>query len=147
MAEKKKRQRRLGAGRPDSFDDPAFVEKLENAFAQGFSVSDACILAQINRTTYYNHIKKNPAFVDRIEALRRRPYLATVMGINELIAAKDPTTLRWYAERKGKDEFSIRNELTGNNGDAINSRVIFIEPEEREEYEKHIQKTIEGEKA
>lgn len=118
-------------GRPTVMT-PEVVSKLEGAFAQGFNITDACILADITREAYYKYCERKPGFADKVEALRRRPFLSSVLGINKLIKAEDPTTLRWYAERKGKDEFSIRQESTGKDGGPIDQRISFTQEELRE---------------
>jgi hypothetical protein len=126
-------KKKIGAkeGRP-TIVTPEVVAKLENAFAQGFTDTDACILADISRDCLYDYIKRVPSFATKREALRRRPFLSSVLGINKLIKAEDPTTLRWYAERKGKDEFSIRQESTGKDGGAIEHKISVTQEELRE---------------
>ena len=102
------------------------VTKLENAFMQGFNVTDACNLADVSRKVYYEYIEKNPKFGDKIERLRRKPYLKCILGINKLIRLGDPATLKWYAERKGKDDgFSLRTETTGKGGKDLQQVVII----------------------
>lgn len=112
---KKKKRVPNPDGRPTKMT-PATLAKLENAYSQGFTDVDACILAEIDVTTLHRYCKKNPGFAKKKEALKRRPFLKSVVGINKLIEIEDPTTIRWYAERKGKEEFSLRNELTAADG-------------------------------
>ena len=111
---------------------PEVVSKLEGAFAQGFSDVDACILAEIDVVTLYRYCQKHESFAKKKEALKRRPFLSTVLGINKLIKAEDPTTLRWYAERKGKDEFSTRTENTGADGAPIQMEVAVTKEKIKE---------------
>ena len=104
---------------------PAVVAKLENAFAQGFNITHACGMAEISRDAYYDHIKKHPEFTDKIEWLRSKPYIKSVLEINKAINTGDLPTCRWYAERKGKNEFSLRSELTAADGKALMPDVII----------------------
>lgn len=53
-------------GRP-TLMTPGTVDKLAAAFQRGFSVTTACKIARIDRTTYYKWMKESPQFVDRME--------------------------------------------------------------------------------
>src|SRR3990167_10549237 len=90
-------------GRPTDFTKET-VNKLEQAFAIDCSVEEACSYAEISRQAFYDWIKKNPVFADRIADLRERPVLAArqraVKGINETYGnAMD------YLKQKRRDEF------------------------------------------
>ena len=118
MTKKKPKSQHLPNGRPTVIT-PEIVAKLENAFAQGFNVTHACGMADISRDAYYGFIKKNPDFTDKIEWLRSKPYIKSILGINKLINEGDPQTIRWYATNspQGKAEgFGVRTELTGKDG-------------------------------
>lgn len=106
-------KKKIGAkeGRP-TIVTPEVVAKLENAFAQGFTDTDACILAEISRDCLYDYIKRVPSFATKRDALRRRPLLSSVLLINKAIKEGDVATAKWYAERKAKDEFSLKTEAT-----------------------------------
>jgi hypothetical protein len=105
---------------------PETVKKLEDAFAQGFNVTHACGMAEISRETYYSYLKVNPKFADKVEWLRSKPYIKSVLQINKAINMGDLPTCRWYAERKGKDEFSLRNEITGEDGGPIKQEIQLV---------------------
>jgi len=126
MANNENKKPKNKGGRPTKMT-PECVTKLESAFMQGFNVTDSCNLADVSTKVYYEYIKKNPEYSDKIEGLRRKPYLASIIAINKLIKSGDPTTIRWYAERKGKDDgFSLRTENTGKDGKDL-APVIIID--------------------
>jgi len=125
-----------GAGRKTVMT-PETIAKLESAFAQGFSDADACILAEIDVTTLHRYNQKNPNFAKKKEALKRRPLLSSVLLINKAIKEGDVTTAKWYAERKGRDEFSVRNEITGKDGTPI--QTIVLTEKELEEARKRLE--------
>jgi len=120
MTKRKPKHLHKKDGRPTSMTQET-VKKLEDAFSQGFNVSHACGIAEISRETYYSYLKINPKFADKVEWLRSKPYIKSVLQINKALNEGDLPTCRWYAERKGKDEFSLRNEITGENGEPIKS--------------------------
>lgn len=53
----------------------ATVNKLEEAFLMGCPDLEACLFAGITKQTLYNYQEKNPAFVDRKEALKQNPFM------------------------------------------------------------------------
>lgn len=90
------------------------VAKLVEMFSIGASDQDACNYAGITIHSLYRYCKANPKFAIRKEALKRSPFLNSIKLIDQAIKEGDINTAKWYAERKGKDEFSLRTELDVN---------------------------------
>lgn len=93
--------------------------KLEGAFADGASDELACFLANISPATLYNYQKEHPEFLERKKFLKDQTKFQAKKNIREAIAKGDLNMSTWYAERKIKEEFSIRNEHTGADGAAL----------------------------
>ena len=90
------------------------IKKLEEAFAIGCSDVEACLMANISTVTLYAYQKNNPEFINRKETLKEKPFLKARKTIVDDL--DDVNTAKWYAERKKKEEFSSRSELTGKDG-------------------------------
>lgn len=118
------------------------VKKLEEGFAQGFSVDNACIWADISKQTYYNYCDATEGFLDHCKTLQKKPLIKSILVINKALDEGDVSTAKWYAERKAKDEFSLKTE-TEHSGE-VKSKVVYIEKEEKEGYEKQIDDVING---
>src|SRR3972149_3260101 len=103
-------------GRPPAITTD-ILAKLETAFSYDCTDEEACFHAGIGTTTLYEYQKNNPEFTERKRALKQRPVLkareTVVKSLEEVDHAK------WYLERKRKKEFSIRQELTGEDGEPI----------------------------
>ena len=127
-------------GRP-TIMTPETVKKLKEGFAQGFSVDNACIWADISKQTYYNYCDETEGFLDQCKVLQKKPLIKSILVINKALNEGDVSTAKWYAERKAKDEFSLKTE-TEHTGE-IKSKVVYIEKEEKQAYEQHINKIIE----
>lgn len=114
MTKRKLKKDLLPVGRP-TIMTPDIVSKLENAFAIGCTDIEACLYADISRTTLYEYIQRNPEFADRKEELKQKPILLArdtlVKGIKD-----NPELALKFLERKLKSEFSLRTELTGADG-------------------------------
>lgn len=107
----------MPAGRPTVMTE-IVLGKLNEAFAIGASDKEACFYADISPDTLYDYQLKNPKFIQRKEALKERPVLLARQTVLKAIES-DPLTARWYLERRRKDEFSSRQELTGADGERI----------------------------
>lgn len=108
-------------GRPTKMTSETIL-KLEQAFAIDATVEEACSYAEIGRNTFYEYLKKNPEFQDRIDDLRQRPILKARQTIVKAI--EDPQYAQWYLSRKRKKEFSERIEQTGADGTPLSVNLI-----------------------
>ena len=115
------------AGRPTAVTD-SVLNKLEEAFSMGCSDVEACLFAGISRQTLYDYQAKFPKFVDRKNLLKETLILKSRSIIADCLENKDENTAKWYLERKKKDEFGTRTEVTGKDGETLQAPVINILP-------------------
>ena len=109
-------------GRPTVMTD-VVLQKLEQGFLMGFNDTEACLYANIAPSTLYKYQENNPEFAEKKNHLRENPkMIAKTTVYNRL--GRDPETAKWYLERKSKDEFSPRAELTGKDGKDIMPKPI-----------------------
>jgi hypothetical protein len=121
---------------------PQVLAKLEDAFSNAMTDAQACFLADISEDALYRYFKKNPAFKERREVLKNN---IDVLAKNRLINAihsGDVSSVKFWLERKCKDEFAVRNELTGKEGKPIELN-MNIEKDE-EDYLKNVFTGIEN---
>ena len=90
-------------GRPTVMT-PEVVGKLEQAFAIDCSVEEACSFADISRDSFYDYLKKNPKFSDRIADLREKPVLKARNTVVAKIGESYANAMD-YLKRKKKLEF------------------------------------------
>lgn len=90
------------------------IRKLEEAFSIDASVKEACYYADISTDTYYRWIKEYPELSYKLERLREKPVLKARQTVVKSL--DQPDYAFKYLERKKKDEFSLRSELTGKDG-------------------------------
>lgn len=109
---------KLDTGRPTKLT-PETIDKLRTAFLMGCSDIEACLYADISKTALYNYQQKNPSFVDQKEQWKEQLTLKARTVIANALNNKDENTAKWYLERKAKNEFNTRTELTGANGGSI----------------------------
>jgi hypothetical protein len=100
------------------------LNKLEHCFALGTPDKDACLFAGISEATLYNFQNENPKFLERKHALKEITSISARMNIKEaIVQKKDLDMSKWYLERKKKDEFGSRTELTGAGGTPLNTTI------------------------
>jgi hypothetical protein len=119
-------------GRP-TIDTPLTRQKIEEAASLDASVEEIAFYAGISRETYYQIIKKDKAFSDRILALRQRPVLKARQTVVQSLS--DPQNAFRYLEKKRKVEFGNTVDVTSN-GESVAPRILQIivnRPNERKE--------------
>lgn len=97
-------------GRPTEMT-PETISLLEEAWSMGCSDLEACLHANIGKTTLYNYQNEHPEFVERKQILKEKLILKARTVIANALNNKDENTAKWYLERKRKDEFSVKQEV------------------------------------
>ena len=92
-------------GRPTIFDKGT-VHKLEQAFAIGCTVEEACYLSGISRSAYYKRLEVDAYFMDKMERAKLFMVIQARHTVCRAIRNGDVKTSMWYLERKRKGEFS-----------------------------------------
>lgn len=126
MTKKKNPEDKKTAGRKPVIDEVT-LQKLENAFSLGATDGEACFQAGIAPATLYNYQNAHPEYVERKNQLKDRMIFKARSVIAEALNNKDKEVAKWYLERKAKNEFSTRQELTGQDGQNL-IPVIEIQP-------------------
>lgn len=118
---------------------PEIIERLRHAFAIGATDEEACAYARIGTSTLYDYQNKHPEFTEEKEDLKKDPILkAKHTVVKALGRSKDA---QWYLERKLKNEFSQRSELTGKDGQDLPAPHINVLTHKAKE---NIEKLYEG---
>jgi hypothetical protein len=102
------------------------LAKLKMAFLIGASDREACAYAELTPSILYTYQKLHPEYVEQKEQWKETPILKArqelVKGLNN-----NPELSLKYLERKLKNEFSLRNELTGKDGEKLEGNKIVFE--------------------
>lgn len=122
MTKKKPKSQHKEAGAPTKMTKEV-VDKLEYAFMKGFNDEQASFHAGIDKSTLYNYCKLHPEFSTKKEMLKNHLVMRAKINVSEAVESGSVLDSKWFLERKAKDEFSLRNELTGEDGKAIENNV------------------------
>ena len=102
------------------------ISNLLEGFCMGYKIPLACMYAGVSRQTFYNYCNKKEGFLEHCNELRQTPSLKAIAIINKAIEEGDISSAKWWLERKCKEEFSLRNEITGEDGEAIKIKIPEI---------------------
>ncbi len=111
-------------GRPSVVTDEV-LRLLEMAFAIGATDEEACAFAEIGTTSLYEYQLRNPEFAERKERLKLRPILKARAKVDAALE-RDAELAFKFLERKRRDEFAPRLEMTGKGGGALELGIASI---------------------
>jgi hypothetical protein len=95
---------------------------LEQAFSWDSTVDEACAHAGISRNTFYEYLKKNPEYEDKVDTLRQHPTLLARETVIKAIKT-DANHAFKYLERKRRKEFGPNVDITSD-GKALPTPII-----------------------
>lgn len=98
-------------GRPTVMTETV-LQKLEYGFMKGLTDEQACGYADIAPSTLYNYCSDHPEFMERKEQLKNNPSVKAKINIVEAIEEGNAELSKWWLERKEKNEFSTKQEVT-----------------------------------
>lgn len=127
------RKRNQDQGRP-SILTPKVVADLVAALQNGLTKKQAFRYAGISKDVYYDAIKRDEEFADKMRAAQEHLNFKSREVIAKAIENGSDLNARWWLERKNKDEFSPRREVTGNKGGPVKtvSTTLTIEVSDAE---------------
>jgi len=114
-------------GRPTSMT-PETLDLLRQAFLFGATDEEACAFAKIGKSTLYDYQNAHPEFSEQKDQWKEDPILKAKKTVVDSL--DDTKNAQWYLERKKKDEFSPRSEVTGKDGKELTPLLVkFISDE------------------
>ena len=107
------------------------LEKLEKCFAAGCTVLEACSVAEISKSTFYNYEQANPEWREYRQALQARTIAeARMILVNGL--KDNPELALKFLERVKKDEFSTK--VVNQVDQDVNITITWVDSETRQEF-------------
>jgi hypothetical protein len=94
----------VATGRPTVITQDT-VRKLEQAFKDGLSVSEACFVSGIGRTVYYSHRSTDEVFANKMELAKAYVSIKAKKTVVQAIDTGNLNAAKWWLERKARSEF------------------------------------------
>lgn len=112
----------MAGGRPTKMT-PGVIQKLEAAFLVGATDLEACVHADISKSTLYDYCVANPEFSERKETLKNQPTLKAKIIVDKALNKDDLNTAHRVIDRK--EGSKIKQEVTGRDGEAIEHKWVI----------------------
>jgi len=103
------KNKKSNAGRKTIMSD-VVIQKLEQAFTYDMTDLEACLYADISKSTLYNYQNAHPEFVERKALLKNSLAMKAKANLAVSINNGDKTDTKWWLERRRKEEFSLKTE-------------------------------------
>lgn len=114
----------MPAGRPTKMTK-ATIQKLETAFLMGCTDLEACLVADISKSTLYSYIEENSEFSDRKEVLKQNPVMKARKVVLSALDDGDLNTAHRVIDRK--EGSKVKQEITGADGAPVAvQQVTFV---------------------
>lgn len=105
-------------GRPPIIDE-TILAKLKSVYLKDATDEQACLEAGISTSALYDYQNAHPEFVEQKKLWKENIKYKAKLNLVNAIDEGDKDTSKWYSERRAKEEFSVRNELTGKDGGQL----------------------------
>lgn len=92
------------------------IELLKPFFKLGMNVNKACASAGIPQSTVQTWIGEDDLLRLKIEVWQKEITISALKAKKKAIERGDKFEAGWWLERKEKDDFSLRQEMTGKDG-------------------------------
>lgn len=106
------------------------ILELERRFRDGATILEA-IDGIMSESTYHLHRSTNSEFAARMDMAKE--YISEIARgvVAKRIKRGDTDVAKWWLERKKKDEFSLRQEMTGKDGKELPTPIIKIDAQDK----------------
>jgi len=97
------------------------------AIASGLTNQDACSAVGVGKTSFYAKVKEDEQFALQVDKAQVSFKLKHLRNIDQA-TLNDWKASAWLLERKFKNEFSLRTEVTGADGEDAHFTIEIVNP-------------------
>ena len=113
---------------------PEKVKEFEWYFSIWLTDDESCLMADVSRETLNKYCQANEWWREKKELLKRKPLIKAKSNLVKELNWHNIDVSKWYAERKGKDEFSLKQEIDTKVEVTWNINIALLTPQQRLEY-------------
>lgn len=107
------------------------ADRFIGFFRMGLNDEESCEQLDVTMSTLYNYQKNHPDFLEKKRLAKTNLVANAKRELFAGLRSEDPKvridTAKWVLERRAKNEFSTRQELTGRDGESL-MPTIEIQP-------------------
>lgn len=101
----------------------AIVDSICKMIEEGHTNKDAAILNRISHDTFYAWLKDKPEFSDAVKRAQAK-FKKGLLGTIQKASVKSWQAAAWILERRHKDDYALRQEITGADGENLQTTTI-----------------------
>ena len=101
------------------------IQSIKPYLQLDYDLKNACVMANAPYTTVISWVNKDPALCIQVEAWRNSVNAKSRQNLAKSISGGNIDDSKWWLERRDKESFSSRKELSGPNGNEINVELNF----------------------
>ena len=105
------------------------VRQFETELEMGMTRTDTCTKAGISYETFTVWMERKPDFSEAVKRAEARCKERCIKIIQKA-AISTWTAAAWWLERRHRDEYSLRTELTGPGGKALTSIPVVVDKQD-----------------
>lgn len=117
-------KKKIGRKWFDGKDEEDVIAKCKEVWAIDGTDEEAAFYAEVSKFSISRYLQEHSDLKEIRNRLKERPILKARQTIVKNL--DNPQEAKWYLERKRKNEFSERRELSGENGGPIEQRIIYL---------------------
>lgn len=102
------------------------LSELKRGLAMDLTVEEACFMADINKDTYYAWLKLSDEFAFQMNKARTKLFVKAKENIERKVNEGDSEMSMKLLERRQKKLYALRSELTGADGEALETGVTEL---------------------
>ncbi len=125
-----KHKRKSGAGRKTK-KTPEVIRKLVAAFHNDYDLEDALVYASVSKTSYYDWLKKDKEFAEKISSAKHLLSMKCKLIIADRINNGDVRAAQWWLEHRRPEEFSLKVNFLRKREEFRESIIIYDSDNDR----------------
>ncbi len=125
---------KLDTWRPTKIDE-ACIKKLQEAFRADCTVEEACAYARISPTIYYERLKRDKVFAERMDESSKLFMTDVKLRAKELMIAADQDKVSWALLKNAleKRDPNYKTKIETENNTTINVSFVWIAQRAKEQ--------------
>lgn len=109
---------------------PGIADRMLGLFRMGLNDEQVCDTLEITPSVLYRYQNNHPDFKEKKDLAKNHLVARAKREIYAALSSDDPKiridTAKWIAERKAKNEFSTRQEVTGADGESLIPKIEIL---------------------
>ena len=105
--------------------NPEIVKEICDHVFNGATQRDAALMSDITEETFYTWLKEHPEFSESVKKAHAK-YKEQLVSRVKKASDKSWQAAAWILERRYKEDYALRQEITGKDGEPLPSQTYIL---------------------